>query len=136
MAKKDYEVGYGRPPKETRFKKGRSGNPKGRPRGALNLDILLERELSETLSVTERGRKRQVTKREALIKTLIAKALGGDIRALSLLLEMTRKAETVSSKKRETQRRIEEDKRIIQEFLNDIQVGKSVVNGKEQKNEQ
>jgi Family of unknown function (DUF5681) len=30
----DYRVGYGKPPLETRFKQGQSGNPRGRPRGA------------------------------------------------------------------------------------------------------
>ena len=43
----DYAVGYGKPPKHTRFKKGRSGNPRGRPRGAKNLSTLLFGALNE-----------------------------------------------------------------------------------------
>ena len=35
-AKPGYEVGYGKPPKDTRFKPGQSGNPSGRPKGATN----------------------------------------------------------------------------------------------------
>ena len=43
----DYEIGYGRPPKSRQFKKGRSGNPKGRPKGSLNLKTIVRRELAE-----------------------------------------------------------------------------------------
>jgi len=39
-----YEVGYGKPPKQTRFAAGKSGNPKGRPKGAKNKRPLLNKE--------------------------------------------------------------------------------------------
>ena len=42
---KDHEVGYGRPPKHTQFKAGTSGNPKGRPKGSLNLMNAIMKEL-------------------------------------------------------------------------------------------
>jgi hypothetical protein len=45
--KGDYEVGYGKPPRDTRFPKGQSGNPRGRPSGAKNLKTLLSEALNE-----------------------------------------------------------------------------------------
>ncbi len=85
-----YEVGYARPPKQTRFKKGQSGNPKGRPRGAKNMATLFTTALKERVVVTENGRRRSISKQEALVKHLVNKALSGDRRLLQLLLEEVR----------------------------------------------
>ncbi len=82
----EYEVGYGRPPRDTRFKIGRSGNPAGRPRGAKNLSTLLNSTLNEPVSVSENGRRRKITKREAILKQLVNKAAAGDPRSIQLLL--------------------------------------------------
>ena len=83
-----YEVGYGKPPKATQFKKGKSGNPRGRPKGSLNLATDLTAELGETITVREDGRPRKVSKQRALIKSLMAKALQGDVRATTALLAL------------------------------------------------
>jgi hypothetical protein len=82
------KVGYGKPPKATRFKKGKSGNPKGRPKGSLNLATDLTAELGEHITVREDGRPRKVSKQRALIKSLMAKALQGDVRATTSLLAL------------------------------------------------
>ena len=52
---RDYEVGYSKPPRHTRFVKGQSGNPRGRPPGAKNFATLLSEALNETVIVTENG---------------------------------------------------------------------------------
>ena len=84
----DDSVGYRRPPKKTRFKKGVSGNPSGRRKGSPNLATDLRDELEERVTVREGGRPRRLTKQQALIKTLMAKALQGDPKAAAALLNM------------------------------------------------
>jgi hypothetical protein len=83
-----YKVGYGKPPKTRQFKKGKSGNPRGRPKGSLNLATDLTAELGEHITVREDGRPRKVSKQRALIKSLMAKALQGDVRAMASLLAL------------------------------------------------
>jgi hypothetical protein len=83
-----YKVGYGKPPRGMQFKRGKSGNPKGRPRGSRNLAIDLAAELGEPITVREDGRHRRVSKQRALIKSLMAKSLQGDVRAAAALLSL------------------------------------------------
>ena len=84
----DYEVGYGKPPERTRFKKGKSGNPKGRSKGAKNLKTDLIEELQENITVREGDRTVRISKQRAIVKTLVAKTLKGDARAANALLSM------------------------------------------------
>ncbi len=69
-----YEVGFGKPPRRTQFAKGKSGNPRGRPKGALNVATILERTLEEEVIITLNGRRRTVTKLQAAIIQLTDKA--------------------------------------------------------------
>lgn len=84
----DPKVGYGRPPKSGQFKRGKSGNPKGRPKGSLKLATDLAAELNEQITIREDGRQRRVSKQRALIKSLMAKALQGDVRANTAVLAL------------------------------------------------
>ncbi len=84
----DYEVGYKKPPPRTRFKKGKSGNPKGRPKAAKNLKTDLMEELAERISLREGTTRKRVSKQRAMVKTLTAKAIKGDTRAASAILGM------------------------------------------------
>ncbi len=84
----DYEVGYGKPPQHTRFQPGRSGNPRGRPRGTKNLKTDLIEELGEKILVREGDQSRRVSKQRAVVKAVVARTLKGDARAASLLLSM------------------------------------------------
>ncbi|BBK33450.1 hypothetical protein EDC65_3285 [Stella humosa] len=84
----DDPVGYGRPPKATQFKKGKSGNPKGRPKGSRNLHTLMDEELQQRIQLSEGGKVRSLRKGEALVKSVVNKGIGGDIRAASKVLDI------------------------------------------------
>jgi hypothetical protein len=83
-----HKVGYGRPPRAKQFKPGKSGNPKGRPKGSLNLVNDLAAELSEHIAVREGGRTRRISKQRALIKSLLAKGIQGEVRAAAAVLAL------------------------------------------------
>ena len=83
-------VGYRRPPKHTQFQKGKSGNPRGRPKKTASFQSDLAAELQEKLTLTEHGKEKRVTKQRALIKTLTSAAIKKDIRAVSALLACIR----------------------------------------------
>lgn len=82
----DYEVGYKKPPKHSQFKKGQSGNPRGRPRGSKNSATLFNEALNEKVVITENGRQRAISKREAMFKQLANSAARGDPKATQTVL--------------------------------------------------
>jgi Family of unknown function (DUF5681) len=82
----DYEVGYGKPPKHGQFKKGQSGNPKGRPKGSHNLETDVRSVLNTRIAVNEGGKTRKVSTQLATLLRLKEKALKGDSRSLDRLL--------------------------------------------------
>lgn len=73
-----YEVGYQRPPKASRFAKGKSGNPKGRPRGRKSLRASFEAILGQKIKVREGTRVRTISKVDALYAMLVNAGLKGD----------------------------------------------------------
>ena len=92
--RRDYEVGYGKPPRDTRFKEGQSGNPRGRPPGLKNLKTLLSEALNEPVVVAENGGHRKITKRQAIITQLVNRSATADLRAIKILLDMLRDIES------------------------------------------
>jgi len=85
---RDYEVGYGKPPKHTRFKKGQSGNPKGRPKGEKNFATIIDDVLGATIVITENGQQRTASKAEAMVMSLTAKAIKGNARAAQTIIKL------------------------------------------------
>jgi len=81
-----YAIGYGKPPPGSRFQPGRSGNPKGRPRGDQAFKTLLQRELEERVPVKEQGRRRKLSKRGVIVKRLVSEAMAGNPKHLAILL--------------------------------------------------
>lgn len=86
--KKDYEVGYGRPPKHTQFPKGQSGNPSGPKKGSRALKTDLDEALRATLTITVGGKKRRGTTQALSMYALAIKAATGDLRASKLLADL------------------------------------------------
>ena len=84
----DDQVGYGHPPKHSRFKPGSSGNPKGRPRVPRSLGTAVDAFLSEKISVTEQGRIQKIAKRDVIAKQLVNKAASGDLAAIRFLTQV------------------------------------------------
>ena len=70
-------VGYGKPPAATRFKKGSSGNPKGRPKNR-HKSVPYDAVLGQMVTIREDGRERRVTAAEAFLLQLTQKGLAGD----------------------------------------------------------
>ena len=85
-ANRDYKEGYKRPPKEHQFKKGVSGNPKGRPKNNATFAENVLDEMQEKIMVKESGKQKEITKKQALAKKLVAEALNGKNSAIKLLL--------------------------------------------------
>jgi len=90
-------VGYRHPPKSRRFKKGQSGNPKGRRTGSHNVATVFARTLREKVVINEQGQRKTVTKLEAAVKQFVNKAAGGDLRALQMLVSLAREAEATGN---------------------------------------
>ena len=111
-----YEVGYGKPPKHTQFKKGRSGNRKGRPKGTRNFKTDLVEELSERVKVTENGRTKKITKQRLMLKSLTAKAIKGDARAADILIKLVAQSVGLDPGSDKTPNLSAEDTAILDEF--------------------
>jgi hypothetical protein len=85
----DAAVGYGKPPKHSRFKPGQSGNPKGRKSSDdfSNWENPIQKYMLEPVSVTVKGKKQKIPVVDALIRSAIARAMGGCTKHLKVLLD-------------------------------------------------
>jgi hypothetical protein len=87
----DYDVGYGKPPKAHQFKPGRSGNPKGRPKGAKSEATIWRELMQERIEVTQPGRRsRRISSLQALLLRCRNAALAGDLKAMKFVLDRLR----------------------------------------------
>jgi hypothetical protein len=113
---RDYEVGYGKPPRHTRFKPGRSGNPRGRPSGSKNLSTLLNEALNEPVIVAENGGQRKISKRRAIIKQLVNQSAKADLRATKILLDILQEIERTEPAPSETSSFGPADEKVIEQL--------------------
>jgi Family of unknown function (DUF5681) len=89
--KREYAANYRKPPLHTRFKKGQSGNPRGRPKK--DLAGLLVAALNEPVFVTTNGRRRKITKREVIVTQMVNESAGANLRATKMLIDMMKDIE-------------------------------------------
>lgn len=109
----DYSVGYGRPPRETRFKRGTSGNPAGRPKQLPSLKMEIKNELAELVLTREAGQEVAVTKLKLVAKTIVAAAIGGDNWAVPIV-------DAASEIKDEPSSEAPEDQEILDDYASRV----------------
>ena len=93
MNKKDksaspQKVGRGNPPKDTRFKPGQSGNPRGRPKGASNFATVLQQQLRKTVTIAVEGKPRRMAAQEVIALRLTQESMKGSTKAMELLFRI------------------------------------------------
>ena len=96
-------VGYGRPPVNTRFKAGKSGNPKGRPRGSRNLRTIIQDALTTKVVLRQGQGKRLISKLEGIVLRQVDDALKGDPKAALAALKMAAQVGLLEAPDRETE---------------------------------
>jgi len=94
-----YEVGFGKPPKASRFPKGQSGNPAGRPKRGTSLDDLMAKHLDKTYSITINGARTPYSGLEALVMSLVTSAIAGNYRSQKLVMEHLQRSQSLVDEK-------------------------------------
>lgn len=116
----EYEIGYGKPPLGTRFQRGRSGNPRGRPRRPRSFDDEFWKMLGQPVTVAEGGRKKRVTTLDAALMRMREKALKGDPRTLDLLLRYSARASIGERPGDRSEIETVGDRELIEAYINEM----------------
>jgi hypothetical protein len=112
-----YKVGYGRPPQATQFKPGKSGNPRGRPKGPKSVGAVLHDVIQRRIEVTENGRTRRIPVLEIMLRRLANEAMRSDPRALKLLLFLIDRYGETPEVGPHLEDMLAEDREILMHFL-------------------
>jgi len=112
-----YAVGKGRPPKETQFKPGQSGNPKGRPKGIKNAATMAKAALNRKVVVTINGAKRKMTVQDVSYRRLADKAMTGDQKTFNYLLTLDNNFDSAKNTTTTETVTAEQDLEIIADFF-------------------
>lgn len=113
----DYEVGYGKPPAQSRWKKGQSGNPRGRPKASRGLKADLHAELISRMEIQMNGKRISGTKQQLMLKTLTARAAAGDVRAIKALIDLVMQVFGPEDRGGDAKRLSAQDQQILDELL-------------------
>jgi hypothetical protein len=120
---RNYDIGYGKPPRHSQFGKGHSGNPRGRAKGSSNLSTLLDSALNERVIVSENGKRKRISKREAILKQLVNKAASGDPKSIQMLLTELRLVEGRQPSSAEQMLLDETDREVIRQLYERLNKG-------------
>jgi Family of unknown function (DUF5681) len=91
-----YEVGYGKPPVHSRFRKGQSGNPKGRAKGSRNFSTIFSEAMMKPVVITENGQRKKISKLATAMTQLANDAARGDKKSIQLAFAMLQALETAA----------------------------------------
>ena len=116
-APSDYAVGYGRPPKETQFQPGKSGNPTGRRKGSRTVGAILTDIIEQKIPVTENGKTRRMPALEVMLRRLVNDAMRGERSAMKLLLSFVDRYADPTEAKVHLGELLAEDRRILAQYL-------------------
>jgi Family of unknown function (DUF5681) len=86
----DNQGGYANPPVGSRFRKGQSGNPGGRPKKLPNFPDVVDSVLGELVNSSQDAQPGKITKQLALARALVAAGLTGDARAITAIIALSR----------------------------------------------
>ena len=100
--------GRGNPPKHRQFRKGTSGDPKGRPKGSKNLSTVIMEAARDEVSATINGKTRKISKLQATAMQLATKASAGDQAAINRFLDWVDEIEMRAAAARPAQFPLEE----------------------------
>lgn len=116
-----YEIGYKKPPKDSQFRPGQSGNKKGRPKDHRNTYNMLTEVLDQKICIKENGRDLRISKKLAMIMQLVNKAVKGDVKAINSLLPHMLMADVKEEDKNKILASISQDDReIITNYLKNV----------------
>ena len=116
----DYEVGYGKPPRHSRFKPGHSANPAGRKKGVANFKTDVENTLRLPVQLSEAGKNKRVSTQQAALARLKQKALNGDGRALDRALKLARQVSDEAESSAESGQMGIVDEVILEAFIEEV----------------
>lgn len=116
----DYEVGYGRPPKATRFKPGQSGNPKGRKRKPRSLKDEMRSIMKKPIAIKENGQTKRMPLQKVTLRSVAKKAAQGDLRAASFVINLMNSEEADKTDILDAKSLSPEDQKLFDEMMQEL----------------